>query len=170
MHLKIIGAVLIVGCCGGYGMLLAVSHRKEVSLLHRLLRVLDVMISELEYRLTPIPELCRICAKNSSEPLSSVFLMLAERLESQTATDVAGAMELALASDKKLPPVTAEHLRLLGQTLGRFDLHGQLRGLRQCKQACEHKLNELEYNQQQRLRSYQTLGFCAGAALAILLF
>ena len=31
------------------------------------------------------------------------------------------------------------------------------------------QLRELERNRQQRLRSYRTLGLCAGAALAILL-
>lgn len=169
MRIKIIGAILIIGCCGGYGMLLAASHRKEVSYLHQLVRVIDTMVSELEYRLTPIPELCRICANDLHPPLYGVFSLLADHLDRQTATDVADAMERALAN-QNLPPATEEQLRLVGQTLGRFDLQGQIRDLIQCKQACEHKLNELELNQQQRLRTYQTLGFCAGAALTILLY
>lgn len=169
MYIKIIGAVLIIGCCGGYGMLLAVSHRREVSLLRQLLHLLELMRAELEYRLTPIPDLCRVCAADASETLSGVFLKLADNLEGQAAPDVQSAMALTLQK-KSLPLVTAQQLKLLGQTLGRFDLQGQLRGLALCKQECEHQLNELEYNQQQRLRSYQTLGFCAGAALAILLF
>lgn len=170
MYIKIIGALLIIACCGGYGILLATAHRKEVQLLHQLMRMLDVMQSELEYRLTPIPQLCRICVADADEPLQKVFLAVADKLENQKAGDAAAAMTLALQEQKHLPPITAAQLKQLGQTLGRFDLQGQLRGFAQCTQACTHKLNELECNQQQRLRSYQTLGFCAGAALAILLF
>lgn len=170
MHLKIVGAILIVACCGGYGILLARSQKKDMALLYQLMRVLDAMRSELEFRLTPVPELCRSCAEDADEPLRSVFLTLAEKLDAQTAADAAAAMELILETEKKLTPATAQMLKLLGQTLGRFDLNGQLRGLRQCAKECRHKLDVLEYNQQQRLRSYQTLGFCAGAALAILLF
>lgn len=170
MHIKFFGALLIVGCCGGYGMLLAVSHRKQVALLCELERVYEMMYAELEFRLTPIPELCRICAAELSFPLAKIFLSLAEVLETQSAGDVSSAMKLVLGQERNLPTAVSNQLELLGHNLGRFDLPGQLRGLRQCRLECEHKRNELEHNQQQRLRSYQTLGFCAGAALAILLF
>ena len=149
--------------------MLAATHRKEVRLLHQLLRVLNVMQSELEYRLTPVPQLCRICAEEAGA-LGGVFLSAADKLEKQEVPDAAAAMTRAVQEDKQLPPIVSAQLRNLGQTLGRFDLQGQIRGFAQCVQGCTHKLNELESNQQQRLRSYQTLGFCAGAALAILLF
>ena len=61
-------------------------------------------------------------------------------------------------------------LQALGQTLGRFDLTGQLTCMERCRQSCMGQLEVLEHQQSQRLRSYQTLGFCAGEALAILLF
>ena len=169
MYIKIIGALLIIACCGGYGMLLAAAHRREVRLLHQLLRVLDVMQSELEYKLTPVPQLCRVCAEDAGA-LRSIFLSVADKLEKQETVDTAAAMAMAVQEDKHLPSITASLLRNLGQTLGRFDLQGQIRGFSQCAKECSHKLNELESNQQQRLRSYQILGFCAGAALAILLF
>ncbi len=170
MYTKIIGALLIIGCCGGYGMLLAASHRKLVSQMCQLEQVYGHMYAELEYRLTPIPELCRLCAADLQTPLSDVFLSMAEILESQSASDTSSAMRMVLQRYGKLPVEIGKQLELLGHNLGRYDLPGQLRGLRQCKSECERKRKELEHNQQQRLRSYQTLGFCAGAALAILLF
>lgn len=169
MYIKIIGAFLIVACCGGYGIKLAATHRREVQLLHELLRILDVMQSELEYRLTPIPQLCKVCAEDAGA-LKFIFLLVADKLEKQETCDASAAMALTLQENKNFPPITAGQLRNLGQTLGRFDLQGQIRGFSQCAKDCAHKLNELESNQQQRLRSYRTLGFCAGAALAILLF
>ena len=57
----------------------------------------------------------------------------------------------------------------LGKSLGRFDLPGQLKGIAAAKESCKRELRELERNREQRLRSYRTLGLCAGAALAVLL-
>jgi len=57
----------------------------------------------------------------------------------------------------------------LGGNLGRFDIPGQLRGLENTRKECCDKLQMLTQNNDSRLRSYQTLGLCAGAALAILL-
>lgn len=170
MYIKAIGAVLIVCCCGGYGMLLASAHRKEVSQLHQLARVLDIMQSELAYRLTPVPQLCQIAARDLPAVLATVFETVADELEGKDCPEVADAFDIALREQKELTPAVRMILKNLGHTLGRFDLQGQLQGFSQCAQECTHKLKELETNQQQRLRSYQTLGFCAGAALAIILF
>jgi stage III sporulation protein AB len=169
MPLKLVGAIVVIVCCGGFGILLARNHRREVALLHELLRALDLMASELEYRLTPLPDLCRACAEDLSPQLRHVFCRIAQQLDLQKVTDVAGAVEEIFSEDKQLPDAVTKQLRLLGQSLGRYDLNGQLRGLRYCSSACQQQLDELERNQQQRLRSYQTLGFCAGAVLAILL-
>ena len=54
------------------------------------------------------------------------------------------------------------------QNLGKFDMSGQLRGLENARNVCRENLELLMYNKDRRLRSYQTLGLCAGAAVAIL--
>ena len=64
-----------------------------------------------------------------------------------------------------------KHLfRNLGSSLGRFDLSGQLKGLQSVRGECLRELESLEKNQPERLKSYQTLGMCAGAALVIILY
>jgi len=47
-------------------------------------------------------------------------------------------------------------------------MEGQLKGLESVRQECRRQVETLSYNRDARLRSYQTLGLCAGAALAIL--
>lgn len=170
MLLKVFGAIIIVLSCGGYGILLAISHRKEVCALHMLVRTMDVMICELEYRLTPLPELCKVGSEQSNGPISEYFSCLADILDHQYFSDVGICSTSALKKTTKLPPASASQLQSLGQTLGRFDFDGQMKSLEQCKQSCIGQLEVLEHQQTQRLRSYQTLGFCAGVALAILLF
>lgn len=169
MNLKIIGAILIFAGCGGFGFHLAAGHRREESALRQLIAALDFMECELQYRLTPLPELCRQAAANGTGAVCAVFSALASELDAQISPDISICMTGALLHSKPLPRLTNEAMVSLGKSLGRFDLEGQLKGLEAVRQDCRRKLEKLGENRDVRLRSYQTLGLCAGAALAILL-
>ena len=53
-------------------------------------------------------------------------------------------------------------------SMGRFDVKGQIQGLEAVRSYCRGELENMAVNREARLRSYQTLGLCTGAALAIL--
>jgi len=167
--IKLIGSILILLGCGGYGLMLAMNYRKEVAALHQLVKAMDVMICELEYRLPPLPDLCRFAGDKTDGSVSTYFCNLADVLDKLESADVGTCTVSALKVTAKLPRYAASQLQALGQTLGRFDLQGQLTSLERCKKSCQGQLEVLEHHQPQRLRNYQTLGFCAGAALTILL-
>lgn len=168
MSLKLIGAILIISGCGGFGFKLSASHVKQEKTLRKLIGILDYMECELQYRLTPLPDLCRQAALESEGIMRSIFLSLTHELEDQISPDVDRCMTAALSKIKNIPPITMDALVLLGRSLGRFDLEGQLKGLDAVRQECRRNLDELNNNRDVRLRSYQTLGLCAGAAIAIL--
>ena len=169
MGIKLIGAVLIIAGCGGYGWMMATNHRREGQALRQLIGALEYMACELEYKLTPLPALCRDLEPLVGGCVGRVFGCLGSILKAQVYPNVPDAMVAAVNKTKGLPLLASSQLLSLGKTLGRFDLSGQLQGLRSCRLECVRHLEELEHNQSQRLRSYQTLGFCAGLALAILL-
>lgn len=169
MTVKLIGIILIIGGCGAFGFSLASAHRKEARCLRQLIAVLDYMACELQYRLTPLPSLCRQAAAESGGVIRQVLSGFTEELEDQISPDVSKCMQASLRKARDVPPMTRECLSALGQSLGRFDLEGQLRGLEAVRQISRSKLEGLEANKDVRLRSYQTLSLCAGAALAILL-
>lgn len=168
MSIKWIGAALIILGCGAFGFSLASSHRKEERDLRQMMAALDYMQCELQYRLTPLPELCRQAAVSCKGGIRSLFLALTEELEDQISPDVWHCMNAAIARTSDLTAGAATVAGALGKTLGRFDLEGQLRGLETSRQECRRELEKLTDNREVRLRSYQTLGLCAGAALAIL--
>ena len=168
MNLKWMGAILIVAGCGGFGFLMARNISREVYALRRLMGILDYMSCELEYRLTPLPETLRKATVSQDGCVNRALIFLAEELESQVAPDVKSCMKAALARVPDLPKRTRAMLEELGISLGAFDLPGQLKGLEAVRQDCSRVLSELEQNRAQRTRSYQTLGLCAGAALAVL--
>lgn len=169
MGIKLIGVILVIGSCGTFGFSLAATHRKEERCLRQLISVLDYMACELQYRLTPLPSLCRQAAGETSGVIRQVLACFTEELEDQISPNVSSCMNAALRRSRDVPSVTKECIETLGQSLGRFDLAGQLRGLESARQTCRYKLDMLEANKEVRLRSYQTLGLCAGAALVVML-
>ena len=168
MTIKWIGALLVIAGCGGVGFTMAASYKREERCLRALVRALDYMTCELQFRLTPLPELCRAAGKECGGPAGQALLALSQELESQISPDADSCMYAALSRLNNLPASTSEALSLLGKSLGRFDLNGQLQGIEQVRAHCRRELAGLENGRDQRIRGYQTLGVCAGAALAIL--
>lgn len=166
--LKWYGAILIVLGCGSIGFAMAAAHRREETVLRQLIGALDFMQCELQYRLTALPDLCRMTAAQCQGNLRTLFITLAQELEDQLSPDAFHCMNAALAKVPKIPGKAGEILRSMGRTLGRFDLEGQIQGLENARQNCRRMLENMSENREVRLRSYQTLSLCAGAALAIL--
>ena len=169
MSLKWIGAILIIISCGGTGFAFAANHRRTEMAFRHLISALDYMECELQYHLTPLPELCKMTGRSVSGTVGRVFQQLAEEMDRQIAPEVRTCMDASVACFPELPEPVGKQLCELGKTLGRFDLPGQLRGIGSVRRNCRRALEQLERNREFRLRSYQTLGLCAGAALAILL-
>ena len=169
MNIRLIGAILIFVGCGGFGFSMAVHYRKQERYLQQLVQVLDYFSCELQYRLTPLPEICRSASTIVDGIIGRVFLDLAARLESQAAPDASGCMDLVLAENKELPRKVAEILSNLGKSLGHFDLNGQLTQIKGIRTDCQILLDAFRASSDIRIRNFQTLGLCAGAALAILL-
>ena len=169
MGSKWIGALLIIAGSGGFGVALCAGHRAEEETLRKLIRALDYMACELQFRLTPLPELCSMAGRESTGIVKKVLSNLATELEMGDDAEVSGAMGRVLQSVGDMPGRTRENLQLLGETLGRFDLEGQKSGLDAVRSACRRDLEELNRDRENRLRSYQTLALCTGAALAIIL-
>lgn len=169
MILKLIGAALVLTSCGGIGLLMSSCYKREETLLREMIGILDFMQCDLQYRLTPLPELCVNAAGEHHGILGRVLQTLAAELESNGSPSAANCMVRAVGSATDLPHFVKMALLKLGDVMGRFDLDGQVMGFESVREYCRKKLEEMEQNRDQRLRSYQTLGLCAGAALAILL-
>lgn len=148
--------------------MIATQYMQKIHLLRQFVRALDYMECELQYRSPSLPALCHQTAQNSSGKIKVLFDNLAEEMESQIAPNVECCMAAALQKTGELPKLMIAFCRSLGHSLGKFDLNGQLKGLEGIRQECRYKLTQLQTNHESRIRSYQTLGLCAGAALAIL--
>ena len=169
MTVKISGAIFVILACSSFGFSLAAAYLKEVRALRSLIKAVNYMKSELQYRYTALPELCAHAAQATDGCIRKFFLLLVAELESQICPNTEQCVLNVLARQQDLPSHAKEIIVELGKTLGAFGLSGQLEGLLQVHVACEERLANLTKHQDIRVRSYQTLGVCAGAALAILL-
>lgn len=169
MGYKWLGAILIILSCSGYGFSIAARKRYEEKLLNQLTEILQFMESDLQYRLTPLPELCRMAAGETKGILQTVLINLYRELSWQKLPDAGSCMYAALQRSGELPVTVRRLLVQLGHTLGRFDLPGQLQGIQSVRNRCHDSLRNIVEHRDERLRSYQTLGVCGGAALAIIL-
>ena len=101
--------------------------------------------------------------------MRTVFLNLYRELSWQKLPDAGSCMHAAIQRTGEVPARVRRLLGQLGHTLGRFDLPGQIQGIQAVRKRCEDTLADVRKNREEQLRSYQTLGICAGAALAIVL-
>ena len=97
MMLRVIGAILIIIGCGGFGFMLAANHRREECSLRTFISVLDYMECELQYRLTPLPDLFRQAAGFTRGVLRGVFLQICQELEDQIRPDAERCVIAALS-------------------------------------------------------------------------
>ena len=169
MNVKWLGAICIVFGCGGWGVLLALQHIRKIRTLKVFLSLIDFMECELQYRATALPELCRRAGDQSQGILRHVFLALADELDAQISPNAKLCMVAVLARTRSVDEALQSLLMVFSSNLGVFDITGQLKGLEYTRRLCCDYLEELQKNKENRIRSYQTLGLCAGAAIAILL-
>ena len=160
---------MILTGCGGAGFALVASYRYQQQSLQQLLCAVEYMICDLQYRMTPLPELCENTSQAVTGCVSKVLLQLHTELEKQVIPNAAACMHVTLTQHGYLPDRLKKGLDLLGTTLGLFDLQGQLQGLESVKKHTEYEIDQLRRNQDMRLRNYRTIGICAGAALVIFL-
>lgn len=165
---KWIGAVLVMAGCGGAGFAMAAAYRREEQELRRLTAGLDYMACELQYRLTALPDLCRQAGMEIKGASGKVLCALAQELENKVHPDVESSMIEVLCICPEVSGRVKEAFLLLGSGMGRFDTEGQLRNLESVRTYCRRELETMSAGRENRLRSFQTLGLCAGAALAIL--
>ena len=151
--IRMLGACCIVTGCGGFGFAMAAANRREEAELVRLISALEYMSCELSYRMTPLAALCRGAAEISGGAVGRFFTALAEELEKGTAPDVQVCVRGLL--QRMEPSGLTRQLSALGETLGRFDLPGQLRGLERAIRSTEEALRTIRDGADGRRRSWE---------------
>ena len=168
MPIKWIGAACVLVSCGVFGFSSASTYERTERTMKQLLLAIRFMTCELHSHATALPTLTRSASQYVSGPIRQILATFARILQEQSVPNASIAMENALDEMAFSYVPVRNRLELLGQTLGRFDLESQISGLESVAQILERDLAGFEIDKDIRMRSYRTLGICAGIALVIL--
>lgn len=166
---KLLGAALTLVGCAGIGFCLCQEDRRTYQETQRMIKALQWMLWELNYRMSPLRELCLGGAEHSGGMVGKTLTLLAQELDRQMVPDVSVCMETVLQVVGGMPRNVAGYFTDLGAGFGKFDLQGQAEALEATLERCKTDLLQQERNRGLRLRNYRALSLCAGAALIILL-
>lgn len=168
MTVKLTGAILIFLSCSSTGFLFAHAYRKEERYLSEFIKLLDYMICELQYRLTPLPQICIGASDMTYGVLEKVFRLLAQELQTQVSPNARCCLQIVLQEVLDIPTKLKAVLFDFSETLGCYDLDGQIQQLNRVKEEVIFLHGKMRQEGNECIRRYQTLGICAGIGLAIL--
>lgn len=168
--LKTIGIVLVVLGASGAGFSMALAVQRNIAVVQQLIGALDQMKSEMQYRKTPLPELMRVLSVSTRGQVSSLFCRVADDMFLRQEASVYAIIKKALlaAPPSAFSPSVRHVLLNLGSGLGKYDVEGQLRAIDLALSRLRDILEQSTAEQKTRVRSYCTLGICAGLAIAIM--
>lgn len=169
MTVRLIGAILVICACGAFGFYMSAAQKREEAILRELVKTLDFIANELQCRLTPLPLLIRQTSHHCTGKLKKILELFAMELEMHISPNADICMNSVLCRITDIPDSASQILKQLGSSFGVFQLDGQLKELSSLRKLCSERVVSLSKDKEKRYRSYQTLGLCAGAALAILL-
>ena len=165
---KWVGAICIFTACTSVGFSIAFKQIREIKMLEQWIRIAHRIEKEIGYYGKSIPDVFRMISYEEKGELAQVFLRTAIEMENQIYPDASQCLSIAVAKTERLPGSILELLDFLGNELGKYNLDEQLKGIAQISTIAMEKRNQLCKDRVKRIRGYQTLGLCAGAALVIL--
>ena len=149
---------------------MALSVRRTGEVLSQLLAALEQMRCEIAFRHTPLPELMQLLAAESHGAVADFFRNTSKELMRREAASAGVAFRMCLPPAPVFPPQARQTILQLGSSLGRYDIKSQLRGVDLAIERTRNQLDKWRSEQRSLIRSYCTLGICAGMAIAILAF
>lgn len=166
--LKLAGVIFVVLGSTGAGVTMAWSVRRTLETARRLRASLERMKNEIACRRTALPELMELLSGEGG-PLSELFGRMAEQLRLRQEASVYAIVRKCLAASPPLPGEVNRILMELAPGLGQYDIQCQLYSLDLAAGQAQALIERCQSEQKGRVKSYCTLGVCAGLALAIML-
>lgn len=145
----------------------AAAAAQTLALIDALLRIRH----ELQYRLTPLPEIFAALGGSRNREIAEFFSRLAALLSSAQTCTVGYACRQALAQTRGLSLSSAARGTILSlfDSLGRYDLEGSVQALDLALSRLREEVKALQNSAAARCRTYLTLGVCTGLAAAVIL-
>lgn len=165
-----IGFVLVVSGAAAAGISMAAAVRRSGEFYRQAQMALLHMKAEIEFKLTPLAEICGQLAVSCRQPLAGIFGAVETSLHLAPGRPCGVQMRRALQQKGlSMPEELKKTLTELFDTLGKQDVYAQLRAIDMAERRLQSALDELQREKKDRCRSYRVIGVCAGLAVAVIL-
>lgn len=145
--------------------------RAQQSQLRALIDALYTIRRELQYRLTPLPEVFAALSDGANVQIAALFASFSAQLRGAQTCTVGYAYRQALRKVRGLQISGQTHaaLLVLFDSLGKYDLEGNLQLLSLTAEQLQAELRQTQAAAGARCKTYITLGVCTGLAAAVIL-
>lgn len=171
--LKFIGAVFILIAAALFGFFKALHYARRPKQIRGLIGALQRMETEMTYALTPLPELLAGLSRQTTEPLSRLYRVAAERLigsEGISTREIwqQEVYETWKRTSMKLPE--QEVMLQLGHILGMSDRSDQVKHLRLAVSQLQTEETDSREEQRRYEKMWKSLGLLIGTLIVILMY
>ena len=167
---RLVGALLLVSGCAWIGRMKVGADKRNIRVIGEFVKGINTMLCELEFRRTPLPDLCRVVAECTEGVVSGYFSALERELSNFAAPNVKSCSDTVIRQYGDIPADLKPLFSLTGESLGMFGVNGQAEQLRYIKEKAENMLEHVQKRFEVFGHTHQTLWICAGVALAVIMF
>lgn len=156
--------------CTFIGFFIGENYKRRSINLKEIQKALMLLNSEIIYANTPLPEALVDIGKKVSEPISSIFIKMAESLEDGYTCSVYEGFEKSYGEYKESVNLTNDDYKILSdffKTLGASGVTGQDRIFTLALDNIDINYKEAKKLEKENIKLYRALGLSIGAMLAI---
>ena len=169
--IKLLGAVLIITGTAAWGAGRALRLKNRVRSLSSLVTALGMMGSEIEARMTPMPELLDLLENEAPYPSKRLFAATSENMKELGMTPFSGIWEQAVRETPELLLSAREEscLKELGFSLGRYDIAQVRAAIGYTIRRLSDYRDDAERERKASSKMYAFLGVAAGVFAVVVL-
>jgi len=172
MILKILGGVFIMISSGVLGVYYSFKTDYRINDLLEMKRALTMLISEIEFNLSPLAEAMENISSKTGVPIGKIFYEFSKKLgvDGSSAFEVWKNVLREQAAFTYFASEDIEAFISFGQSLGFLDRQQQKNNINIAVSYIENKISELSEKSKSNKKMCRSLGIFGGAAVMVILF
>lgn len=170
--IRVLGFSLIGISCSGLGVWYARNLRQRLHHLHAMNRILELLISLLQYGKSTLPECCCQLAAQVEEPYSGAFARIWQELSENRGSCFAEVYESIMGEALQVTALQEQDRQLFLQCMldqGGSDGEAGVRLIRRQQELLQERITRLETENREKSRMAVGLGTLGGLLIIIIL-
>ncbi|MCM1327203.1 MAG: stage III sporulation protein AB [Bacteroidales bacterium] len=170
--LRIVGGIMILSGCFGIGVWYRQQFRERAKLLRRMGEILDMLMSEIRYGKSTLPECCRQIGEQAGEPFGKCLIHIYEEMKKNTGAGFGQVFSKHMGQCLEQLPLTKSDKELFlrfAEKSSFADGAMQLKWMEQSREKLGQTVNVLERETEAKGRIAVGLGTMCGLLFILIL-